>query len=312
MEINPEHPLVSVAVIAYNSAEYILETLESVKAQTYDNIELVISDDCSKDNTVELCRQWIMENRSRFSAVHIVQSPVNTGQSGNYNRAFDACKGEWIKEIDGDDKLLPNCVSDYIEFTQSHPDSKYIFGKMEYIGDAEVVASVKKWFDYNFFSMTTEQQLHRLLYDGNCVPSPSSFYNREFIKAIGFRNDERIPYLEDYPKWINLLRKGVRFHLMDKVVAEYRVGNGISTGGKQSVAFYKTGLLFDYYYRFPAWYADDNEAAVNRMVNAQVELYEHKLQLEDEIKRLRETKAYRLGKLILKPFSWLKKKERIA
>jgi len=307
MEINHGHPLVSVAVITYNSAEYILETLESVKAQTYDNVELVVSDDCSQDNTIELCRQWIAENRSRFGAVHIVQSPVNTGQSGNYNRAFDACNGEWIKEIDGDDKLLPNCISDFIEYTENHPDAKFVFGKMDYIGNEKVVESVKKWFDYSFFSMTVEEQLHRLLYEGNCVPSPCSFYNREYIKAIGFRNDERIPYLEDHPKWISLIRKGVRFHLMDKVVAAYRVGNGISTGGKRSVAFYKTGLLFDYYYRFPAWCADDTEAAVNRMVNAQVELYERQLQLEEEIKRLRGTKAYRLGKTILKPFSFLKK-----
>ena len=51
-----EQPLVSIIVITYNSSKYVLETLESAKAQTYQNIELIVSDDCSTDNTVEICQ----------------------------------------------------------------------------------------------------------------------------------------------------------------------------------------------------------------------------------------------------------------
>lgn len=58
-----EQPLVSVSVITYNSAKTVLETLESIKAQTYQNLELIVSDDCSTDNTVELCRNWIEQNK---------------------------------------------------------------------------------------------------------------------------------------------------------------------------------------------------------------------------------------------------------
>ena len=58
MSLPPECPLVSIVVITYNSAEYVLETLESAKAQTYQNIELIVSDDCSADNTVETCSRW--------------------------------------------------------------------------------------------------------------------------------------------------------------------------------------------------------------------------------------------------------------
>ena len=54
--------LVSVCVLAYNSSKYILETLNSIKNQTYDTIELIISDDCSTDDTVALCTQWINRN----------------------------------------------------------------------------------------------------------------------------------------------------------------------------------------------------------------------------------------------------------
>ena len=60
------NPLVSIIVITYNSSKYVLETLESAKAQTYQNIELIVTDDCSNDNTVEICRKWIEENKERF------------------------------------------------------------------------------------------------------------------------------------------------------------------------------------------------------------------------------------------------------
>ena len=62
----PSEPLVSIIVMTYNSEKYILETLESVRAQTYKNIELLVTDDCSIDNTVELVNVWIQENKFRF------------------------------------------------------------------------------------------------------------------------------------------------------------------------------------------------------------------------------------------------------
>ncbi|MDR0890977.1 MAG: glycosyltransferase [Endomicrobium sp.] len=52
------NPLVSVCVITYNSSKYVLETLESIKTQTYQNIELIVSDDCSTDDTVEVCENY--------------------------------------------------------------------------------------------------------------------------------------------------------------------------------------------------------------------------------------------------------------
>lgn len=308
MEINSEQPLVSVAVITYNSAKYVLETLESVKAQTYDNIELVVSDDCSIDNTVELCQQWIEKNRSRFLEVNIIQSPVNTGQSGNYNRAFDACTGEWIKEIDGDDKLLPNCVTDFVQYARLHPDAFFLFGRMVlFDGDRSLYNEFRG--DYSFFDLSQEEQLHKLIYEGNCIQSPSFFYNRKCLKNIGFRHDERITLMEDYPKWIKLLQLGVRFHFMDKEVVEYRVNSGVSTQRNPSEAYHRSQLLCDMYYRWPEWIKNDEKDGMNRILESQMKVYRQLLQSEAEVQRLRNTKAYRLGKKILKPFSVFKRQK---
>lgn len=299
MEITSQCSLVSVAVISYNSADYILETLESIKAQTYDHIELIVSDDCSSDDTIEVCRNWIEDNKSRFVDARIVESPVNTGQSGNYNRAFDACNGEWIKEIDGDDKLLPNCIDSFIEYTKVHTDAMYIFGKTHCFG-ADTVTCQKKenFFDYSMFLRPSSEQLHYLLYEGNFIPSIASFYNRNYIQSLGFRNDERIPLIEDYPKWIRLIELGVKFHFLDEFIADYRINCGISNA-PISIDFRKSLLLTDLYYRYPHWLQNGENSIVECMVD-------NLLSDAHECERLKKTRAYRLGKFLLTPFSWLR------
>ena len=88
MNSTPDNPLVSIVVITYNSAEYVLETLESAKIQTYQNIELIVSDDCSKDDTVRICREWLEQNGERFVRTDLVMSNKNTGVPANCNRAY--------------------------------------------------------------------------------------------------------------------------------------------------------------------------------------------------------------------------------
>lgn len=301
-----EQPLVSVPVITYNSSKYVLETLESIKAQTYHSIELIISDDCSTDNTIELCQQWAEDNKDRFIRTQIITSKVNTGVSANLNRAEAACQGEWVKGIAGDDLLMPNCIADCVAYVQQHPDIIYLFGKIETFGATkERCKMIDDVFDYSFFTMTSEEQLHRLIFVGNCVPATTVFYNREKAKKIGITNDERIPLLEDWPKWINLLRAGVKLHYVDKVLVSYRIG-GISTGNTMSMISYYSNRLFRFYYCYPEWKKENYEEAVKRMVNEECEVYQCFLDLEKQLNKIRSSKAYRLGKMLLKPFRYMR------
>lgn len=128
-----EQPLVSIIVITYNSAKYVLETLESARAQTYQNIELIISDDGSQDNTVEMCKDWLSENNKCFVSTELLTVEKNTGVPANCNRGIKAAQGEWIKFIAGDDILLSTCVEDNV---------KYVPGK-----DIKILLSSVKLFD---------------------------------------------------------------------------------------------------------------------------------------------------------------------
>lgn len=303
-----EQPLVSVTVITYNSSKTVLETLESIKAQTYQNIELIVSDDCSTDDTVELCRNWIEQHKDRFVRAELLTVEKNTGVAGNCNRAGTACQGKWVKGIAGDDILMPNCIGDCMDYVIEHPDTIYLFGKQKAFGASEErCKEIDAVFDYTFFNLTKEQQLHRLVFDGNCVPATTLFYNRMADQKVGIKNDERIPLLEDWPKWINLLRAGVKLHFIDKVLVKYRVG-GISTGHRLNPKMFMSERKFCLYYQYPEWYKENPDMAVDRIIKEEMEIYNALVDLEQRNTMLRGSKAYRLGKALLKPFGWLKKK----
>lgn len=273
-------PLVSVPVVTYNSAMTVIETLDSIKAQTYPNIELIISDDCSTDNTVEICRKWLQQNQEKFVRTELVTVGKNTGVAANNNRVEAACRGDWVKGIAGDDILLPNCVQDCMDYVAEHQDTTYLFGKCKAFGvDDERCKQIENIFDYSFFLLKQEEQLHRLLTESNCIPATTAFYNRERVQALGVRNDERIPNMEDWPKWINLLKAGVKLHFIDKVIVKYRVSeNSLSTRRTYSPAFAKSMALFYKYYQFDYEYEHGSKKqAIENWLRSQYTITQSKM-----------------------------------
>ena len=122
-------PLVSIIVVTYNSSKYILETLESAKDQTYKNIELIVTDDSSKDNTVELCKEWMQKNSARFVRTEVITVPQNSGIAANCNRGVNAAEGTWVKFIAGDDILTVDCVDAFVDFVKLNKEAMVVESK---------------------------------------------------------------------------------------------------------------------------------------------------------------------------------------
>lgn len=303
-----DNPLVSIAVIAYNSSKYIVETLEGIKSQTYQNIELIFSDDGSKDDTVALYKDWIASNASRFVRTRLITVPQNTGTSANYNRAEDACQGDWVMTVDGDDVLLSNCITDFVEYVQDHPESIYVFGKMNIVGtkDEEYVNFLNNAYNPDFFKLSSHEQLEKIVFENNCIPAPACFFNRIRKEEYGIRNDERIPIIEDWPKWINILDSGIRLDYLDKFVVNYRVGSGVSTR-RPSIIYWRSYLLTIILYCYPKWKERDEFQAATRLADISTDIYKQLIDNEMEIYRLRNTNAYKIGKFILSPISRFQK-----
>ena len=251
-----ENKLVSVLVVAYNSSATIVETLDSIYGQTYSELELIVSDDCSKDNTVEIVRDWLATHSQRFRRAELLTTEKNTGIAANFNRAERVATGEWVKVIAGDDILLPECVETMVGYVSEHTDAVYVFSRMRGFGqDVELVDYVmNNIFDYSFFSLSIPDQQKRLVFQGNCLPAPTAFYNLRIMREKGITYDERIPLLEDFPRWLNLLSHGIRFHFIDKELVLYR----FSETSLSNVASNKKKLSRDMnltflYYFFPIY-----------------------------------------------------------
>lgn len=103
-------PLVSVAIPAYNHSAFIEACLASVCAQTYPELELVLIDDGSSDNTLEVARRFLEPRQSRFRRI-ILERRENRGVSANSNACIEACQGEWVHLLGSDDLIYPEKVA---------------------------------------------------------------------------------------------------------------------------------------------------------------------------------------------------------
>lgn len=221
--------LVTVGIATFNSSNYIIETLESVKNQTYNHIELVVSDDCSKDNTIDVINIWLNteNNRSRFANVNVLVVKSNTGVSANCNRIFNAATGIYLKLLAGDDILLPNCILDNLNFIESNPLAKIVFSQVGIFNDIYVpneFTEIKpesvplNLMDPNFDS----KKQHQILLDCDRITyTPSVFFHRQTILDVG-GFDESIRMIEDYPMWLKLTSSGIHLDYFNKLTVGYR------------------------------------------------------------------------------------------
>jgi glycosyltransferase involved in cell wall biosynthesis len=102
--INAEWPLVSAIMLCYNQARFVVECLDGIKAQNYPNLELIVHDDASKDDSVAVIKGWLSKNsgiRHRF-----LRSESNLGICRSLNRAMSHTRGKYICGITADDIWL--------------------------------------------------------------------------------------------------------------------------------------------------------------------------------------------------------------
>ncbi|MRX63753.1 glycosyltransferase [Maribacter sp. RZ05] len=238
-------PLVSIVVVTYNSAQFVLETLESARNQSYKNIELIITDDCSTDNTLEICSTWLQKNKAEFVHSTIITHDKNTGIAANCNRGFTAAKGEWIKGIAGDDILFPDCILDSIEFSKID-NAINIFQSLakNYLDTFEECnfQSITANKNYPYGHLTSKQQYEILQYASFPIAS-AVFMKRSFFMDMG-KYDESLP-LEDWPFWLKITKRNQKIYQLNKVTVGYRIHNKSAFHQKQNKSIFSKYYLRD-------------------------------------------------------------------
>ncbi len=236
--------LVTVAVVTYNSGLYVIETLESVFKQSYANLALIVSDDCSKDNTLEIVNKWLLEekNQKRFSSIEVISVPKNTGVSANCNRCINASTSEWVKFIAGDDILLPNCIEDNMTFVEKNPQANIIFSQVKVyqddFSDKNCIRTTPQDFPNNLMhpSFTANDQYQIELVQDRIHYTPSYFFNKKALLKVGCY-DETNKFVEDYPMWLKLTKSGERFYYFHLPTVGYRVHSKASNNVGDKVIF---------------------------------------------------------------------------
>jgi len=248
-------PLVSVIIITYNSEKYVIETLESAKSQTYQDIELIVTDDGSEDNTIQICEKWIKNNKLRFVTTKILTTPSNTGIPANCNRGIKIANGEWVKIIAGDDILLEKCIEENINFIAKNKGSKILLSNIIHFLDdtipKEIVKVSKPFWGKNNKPQTSQQQYEALLLS-YCGNTTSFFIAKEVLEIIPF--DERFQFIEDYPFVLNATKNGFYIKHVDTETVMYRIrNNSVFFGDNKKIFsdFYIKTYEFNRLYRYP-------------------------------------------------------------
>lgn len=221
-------PKISIVVVTYNSGKYVTETLDSIANQSYTGeIQLIVSDDCSQDDTVLICKNWLRDHKDRFPDATIILSTSNTGISGNYNRALKEVNGLWVKYIAGDDILTPDCMLEFVAET-FRTDDKFIMCRLQpFDSDGDRAPRMRAEGIMECDVKGQEKVLSELSY---IIEGPSFFLETATLRQLG-AFDEAYPYVEDWPLAMKYAYNGYHIHLLKKELVRYREYQSVSKEG---------------------------------------------------------------------------------
>jgi glycosyltransferase involved in cell wall biosynthesis len=221
--------VMSVVAVAYNSADTVLETLESIRQQGYGAIELIVCDDASRDDTAAVVDGWLREHGHRFVRAQLVRQPTNGGVAGNLAAGLAVATGAWIKGIACDDVLEPSAVevvmrraaeagADWVFtqcawFTGGEEDARRA---PELVTAPEVVALIR--------TAPMDELTWRVRWS-NPFPAAGAFFSRHFLERIG-GVDLRFRHMEDWPMWMRGVEAGFRPTWVDEPLVRYRRSPG--------------------------------------------------------------------------------------
>jgi len=188
-------PRISIITPSYNQGQYLEDTIRSVISQGYPNLEYIIIDGGSCDDSVSIIKKY-----DNFITYWI--SEPDRGQTHAINKGLQRATGEIIAWINSDDQYCPGAFSTVAQYFTDHPDIGMLFGDLEVIDSEGKLTYCKK-----HKSIT----LNALLL-GRSIPQPSTFFKKSVIQDVGLL-DESLHYTMDYDLWIRIFSKYSMNHI---------------------------------------------------------------------------------------------------
>lgn len=204
-------PLVSIVIPSYNHEQFVKDSIQSVIDQDYENIELIVIDDGSKDSSVLKIEEMVESCQKRFIRFEF-RSRANIGLSATLNEALEWCEGKYFSAIASDDQMLFNKTKIQVLFLENHKKVVAVFGGLNLIDEKN--KKIEEWLriekSYSFKEIIMQE--HELL-------TPTSMIRMRAIKRIGGYIDGL--FLEDWYMWLKLAEIG-ELRVLPVTLSNYR------------------------------------------------------------------------------------------
>ena len=214
--IMQDYGLVSIITPTWACADFIAETIKSIQAQTYQNWELLIQDDCSKDNTLEVVKPFLeTDGRIKYEC-----NPQNSGAAITRNNALRRAKGRWIAFLDSDDLWSPEKLEKQLAFMVKN-DCHFSYTVYEEMDESSKLTGVK---------ISGPKHVTKLGMFSFCWPGCLTVMFEQ--EHIGLLQIADIKKNNDYAMWLKVIQKA-DCYLLDECLAKYRRGRkgSVSTHG---------------------------------------------------------------------------------
>ncbi len=222
-------PTVSVLVKSYQHAPYVRQTIESVLAQSFQDFEIVVTDDGSTDGTAEILRGFT-DPRIRLECC-----PENRGISAAMNATVARARGRYVAILNSDDWALPGRLRRQVGFLDTHPDVALVFGMPRPVDEAGVPTQAFNDFTLplRFPDFSRRTWLRFFFFQGNTLCAPTALIRREAYEAAG-AYDLRLTNLQDFDMWIRMLMAGQNIHVLPDSLTAFRIRDGLANASAPS------------------------------------------------------------------------------
>lgn len=204
---------ISIITASYNYENYIKETVQSVLSQTYNDWEMIIVDDCSTDNSIDVIKSY---NDDR---IKLFVNEKNLGLKETLKRGIKEASSDWIVFLESDDVLAPDYLAKKVEIAQKYNDINLIFNDCEFFGDEERVKAFEHALKKTRSLLQNQSYPKKMFYDfyqSNKIFTFSSVMaKRSHLLKVNF--NPKLDYLIDWHLWIQLSSLGKFYYLPEKL-----------------------------------------------------------------------------------------------
>lgn len=210
-------PLVTVLMPNHNGARFIAESIRSVLAQTFEDYELLIVEDASTDNSLQIIQEF------RDPRIRVLQLEQNEHICVGLNRGLQEAKGKYIARIDSDDCWCATKLEKQIVYMENHPTCGACFTWVNVVDEENRPLSAKESIFVDLFrakNRSRVQWIHDFYMYGSCLCHPSAVFPRAVIEELGgYRNS--LVQIQDFDLWIRIAKR-FELHVLEEPLMNYR------------------------------------------------------------------------------------------